>query len=68
MVADREIEQTGCLPVTFDQLLPMADILSLHCPSNAETRRMIDREVLAKLKPGRYSSTWRAATWSIPRP
>jgi D-3-phosphoglycerate dehydrogenase len=52
MVSDREIEQTGCLPVTFDQLLQTADILSLHCPSNSQTRRMIGRDALAKLKPG----------------
>ncbi len=52
IISDREIEQTGCLPVTFDQLLKSADIVSLHCPSNPRTRRMIDADALAKLKPG----------------
>ena len=33
MVPHDEIERTGCLPVTLDQLLGTADVITLHCPS-----------------------------------
>ncbi len=36
--------------VTFDQAIEQADILSLHCTLNNETREMIDQNVLNKMK------------------
>jgi phosphoglycerate dehydrogenase-like enzyme len=36
---------------TLDELLTTADILSIHCPSTAETRGMIGARELALLKP-----------------
>jgi D-3-phosphoglycerate dehydrogenase len=40
--------------VDLGELLSSADILSIHAPLTPETRGMIDREALAKMKPGSY--------------
>jgi D-3-phosphoglycerate dehydrogenase len=50
MVPPTEIERAGCTPVSLDELLRSADVVSLHCPSTAGTRRLIDRTALAKMK------------------
>jgi D-3-phosphoglycerate dehydrogenase len=52
LVTRGAIASTGCAPVSFEELLRTADVVSLHCPSNAATRRMMNREALAALKPG----------------
>ena len=39
-------------PVSFDELIARSDVLSLHCPLTEETRGVISREVLARMKPG----------------
>jgi D-3-phosphoglycerate dehydrogenase / 2-oxoglutarate reductase len=52
MVPQGEIEQTGCMPVTFDQMLRTADVITLHCPSLPATRGMIDADALRRMKPG----------------
>lgn len=36
----------------IDELLAEADIVTLHCPVNAETRGLLDAEKLSRLKPG----------------
>jgi D-3-phosphoglycerate dehydrogenase / 2-oxoglutarate reductase len=36
----------------YDAVLPNADYVSIHLPSNAETRGMIDKAFLAKMKEG----------------
>ena len=38
--------------VTLDTLLKESDIISLHCPLFEETRNLIDRENIAKMKDG----------------
>jgi D-3-phosphoglycerate dehydrogenase len=40
------------LVASLDDLLGRADVLSLHCPLTPETRGMIGRSQLARLKPG----------------
>jgi D-3-phosphoglycerate dehydrogenase / 2-oxoglutarate reductase len=47
-----EIEKTGAKAVSFDALLQAADILTLHCPSTAQTRKLMNSDAFAKLKPG----------------
>ena len=47
-----EVERAGCTPAGLDDLLHAADVVTLHCPSTAATRGMIDRAALAKMKPG----------------
>jgi D-3-phosphoglycerate dehydrogenase len=36
---------------TLDELLPLADVLSLHVPLNDSTRHLIDARALARMKP-----------------
>lgn len=38
----------------LEDMLPLCDFLTLHCPGGAETRHMIDAARLACLKPGAY--------------
>lgn len=42
----------GVESVSLDELLARSDFITLHTPSTAETRRIINRENLAKTKPG----------------
>ena len=42
----------GIASVTFDELLAASDFLSLHLPLTAETRHVINRSTLARMKPG----------------
>ncbi len=49
----KEIESAGAtvLP-SFDELLSGCDVLTLHCPSTAQTRRMVNAARLATMKRG----------------
>jgi len=47
-----EIERAGCTPAGLDEVLRASDLITLHCPSTAETRRIIHRDSLAKMKRG----------------
>ncbi|OFW30967.1 MAG: phosphoglycerate dehydrogenase [Acidobacteria bacterium RIFCSPLOWO2_02_FULL_65_29] len=42
----------GVALVSLDEILAEADFLTLHLPSNAETRHLIDSDRLAQMKPG----------------
>ena len=42
----------GIQKTTFEGLLSVSDILSLHCPLNRSTREIINATTLAKMKPG----------------
>ncbi|WP_114326288.1 D-2-hydroxyacid dehydrogenase [Candidatus Colwellia aromaticivorans] len=37
--------------VSFDQVITQADIISLHCPQTKDTENLINRDILAKMKP-----------------
>ena len=52
MVDAAVIKQAGCLPLSWDELLAASDLISMHCPSTAKTRGMINRDTLARMKPG----------------
>jgi glyoxylate reductase len=41
-------------PVSFDRLLATSDVLSIHCPLTPETRHLIDKKALAKMKRSAY--------------
>ena len=47
-----EIERCGAKAGSFDDVLKSADVLTLHCPSTPQTRRLMNRDTFAKLKPG----------------
>lgn len=48
-----EIDAAGATSVdSVEVLLPCSDVLTLHCPSTAQTRQMIDAAALAKLPRG----------------
>ena len=44
--------RAGARRVGFDELLESSDFVTLHVPLDASTRAMIDREALARMKPG----------------
>jgi D-3-phosphoglycerate dehydrogenase / 2-oxoglutarate reductase len=42
----------GQLVPSLDELLRSSDLLTLHCPSTPQTRRLINQDALSKLRPG----------------
>lgn len=52
VVAAADIEKAGHVPESLEGLLRQADLVTLHCPSIPATRRMINRDSLAKMKRG----------------
>ena len=51
-VADETIRELGAVPTSLDELVAAGDVVSLHAPSNAETRHQMDRRRLALMKDG----------------
>jgi len=47
-----EIERLGARPAALDDLWRTADLITLHCPSTPQTRKLVNRDTLARLKPG----------------
>ncbi len=47
-------EQLGVEYVTFDDLVTRSDILTIHAPLTPETKNMISREQIARMKQGSY--------------
>jgi D-3-phosphoglycerate dehydrogenase len=53
-IDQRLMSDAGVTPVDFDTLLAQSDYLSLHLPLTEGTRQIINREALAKIKPGAF--------------
>jgi D-3-phosphoglycerate dehydrogenase / 2-oxoglutarate reductase len=51
-VSSARAAQLGIELLTLDQLLARADFISVHLPKTPETAGLIDKEALAKTKPG----------------
>jgi D-3-phosphoglycerate dehydrogenase len=52
IVPAAEVEGAGGHPCGLNELLAESDIVTLHCPSTTKTRGMINRDSLARMKPG----------------
>lgn len=52
VVASEVVTAAGAVPSTLADLLAHSDILSLHCPSTAQTRGMLNSESLSQTRPG----------------
>lgn len=51
-VPDDAVREVGVEPLSFDELLARADVVSLHVPLTDQSRHLIGSEALAKMKPG----------------
>jgi D-3-phosphoglycerate dehydrogenase len=51
-LTEEEIERRGAKAVSFDQLLAHSDVISLHCPRDKTTLKMMDAGAFFKMKPG----------------
>lgn len=47
-----EIVRRGAAPVTFEELLERSDVVSLHCPRDKTTLKMMDAAAFARMKQG----------------
>lgn len=49
---DVELEKRGVEPASFDKLLSLADVVSLHCPRNLKTFGMMGAAEFNSMRPG----------------
>ena len=47
-----EIHKRGARSVRFSELLAQSDVVSLHCPRDASTLKMMNADTFAQMKPG----------------
>ena len=47
-----ELESDACRYVSLDELYANADVISLHCPLFPETREIINKDTIARMKDG----------------
>ena len=52
LLDEATIRERGAEPMDLDTLLANADVVSLHCPLNAQTRGMFSTAQFAAMKPG----------------
>lgn len=52
LIAAEEFQRRGARSVSFDELLAQSDIVSLHCPRDASTLKMMDAAAFARMKRG----------------
>jgi D-3-phosphoglycerate dehydrogenase / 2-oxoglutarate reductase len=46
------ITAAGCVPADIDEILAKSDLITLHCPSTAKTKRMLNSGTFARCKRG----------------
>lgn len=54
MMDEEKAKALGVEAVDLDDLLARSDFVSLHCPMSPETRGLVDRDRIARMKPGAY--------------
>lgn len=47
-----DIQKRGACSVRFSELLAQSDVVSLHCPRDASTLKMMNADTFAQMKPG----------------
>lgn len=52
LVPAEVIRSAGCTPATLDELLTQADIVTLHCPSTPQTKKLLNAASISQMKPG----------------
>ena len=52
VLAPETIREHGCEAVTLEELLAESDIVSLHCPSSAQTRKLLNADSIRAMKQG----------------
>jgi D-3-phosphoglycerate dehydrogenase len=52
IVSDAAVRDGGAEPAGLDDLFGQSDVVTLHCPSLPQTRRLIRRDTIARMKPG----------------
>lgn len=52
LLSHEEITRRGAQPVSFDELLARSDFVSLHCPRDASTLKLMNADTLARMKKG----------------
>jgi phosphoglycerate dehydrogenase-like enzyme len=53
-VDPERIVAMGARPASLDELLPAADLVTLHVPLTPDTRNLVDAGFLERMKPGAY--------------
>ena len=51
-VPNEVVRNAGCEPVSLDDLLAQSDIVTLHCPSTPQTKKLLNATSIAQMKPG----------------
>ncbi|MFZ4732249.1 MAG: C-terminal binding protein [Pirellulales bacterium] len=51
-VSAEVVRSAGCEPVTLDELLADSTIVTLHCPSTPQTKKLLNAASIARMKPG----------------
>ncbi len=49
--SDSELHAKGITPVSYDELLRVSDYITIHVLLTSETRKMVDAESIARMKP-----------------
>jgi D-3-phosphoglycerate dehydrogenase len=52
LVDPAQLETYGARGVSLAELLASSDIVTLHCPSTPQTKKLLNRESIATMKPG----------------
>lgn len=46
------VKAAGCEPVSLDELLAQSDMVTLHCPSTPETKKLLGADTIGRMKRG----------------